>query len=112
MVCSPVKSAALLWALDERPQVREAIRHAHENAMNEALALIEEHAAYTRTGTGGIAQIAGPGCVRYGPKAGCPNERVKQRLQIIREEAGRVAGLDTGIAKKSRWRPPSPAAPG
>jgi len=55
---SPVKSAALLWALDERPWVRDAIRDAHEEAMNAALELLEDHAALTRTGTDGVAQIA------------------------------------------------------
>jgi cell wall-associated NlpC family hydrolase len=57
LVFSPVKSAALLWAVDGRPWVREAIREAHEAAMREALDLVEEHAAFTRTGTGGIAQV-------------------------------------------------------
>jgi len=57
LVFSPVKSAALLWAIDERPHVRAAIRHAHEQAIAQAMDLIEDHAAYTRTGTGGIAQI-------------------------------------------------------
>ena len=50
LVFSPVKSAALLWALDSRSWVRDAIRAAHEGAMREALDLVEEHAAYTRTG--------------------------------------------------------------
>jgi conjugative relaxase-like TrwC/TraI family protein len=57
LVFSPVKSAALLWAIDERPHVRAAIRRAHEQAIGQAMNLIEDHAAYTRTGTGGIAQI-------------------------------------------------------
>ncbi len=57
LVFSPVKSAALVWALDERPWVREAIRKAHEAAMGEALDLLEDHVAFTRTGAGGIAQV-------------------------------------------------------
>ena len=56
-VFAPVKSAALLWALDERPEVRAAVREAHEAARDSALALLEQHAALTRTGRGGIAQI-------------------------------------------------------
>jgi conjugative relaxase-like TrwC/TraI family protein len=63
LVFSPVKSAALLWALDERPHVRQAIRQAHENALNEAFQLIEEHAAYTRTGACGIAQVKASGLI-------------------------------------------------
>jgi conjugative relaxase-like TrwC/TraI family protein len=58
LVFSPVKSAALLWAIDERPHVRAAIRRAHEQAIGQAMDLIETHAAYTRTGTGGVAQIS------------------------------------------------------
>jgi len=63
LVFSPVKSAALLWALDERPWVRNAIRDAHEDARNAALDLLEDHAALTRTGTDGVAQIATKGLI-------------------------------------------------
>ncbi len=78
LVFSPVKSAALLWALDERPQVRDAIRRAHEDAVAEALALVEEHAAFTRTGAGGIAQIGTQGLMaaafeHWDSRAGDPN---------------------------------------
>jgi conjugative relaxase-like TrwC/TraI family protein len=78
LVFSPVKSAALLWALDERPQVRDAIRRAHEEAVVEALALVEEHAAYTRTGAGGVAQIGTRGLMaaafeHWDSRAGDPN---------------------------------------
>jgi conjugative relaxase-like TrwC/TraI family protein len=78
LVCSPVKSAALLWAVDDRPHVRDAIRRAHENATQQALDLIEDHAAYTRTGTGGIAQIKTNGLItaqfeHWDSRAGDPN---------------------------------------
>jgi conjugative relaxase-like TrwC/TraI family protein len=78
LVFTPVKSASLLWALDERPWVRDAIRQAHENAIKEALDLIEDHAAYTRTGTGGIAQITTNGLIaaafeHWDSRAGDPN---------------------------------------
>ena len=78
LVFSPVKSAALLWALDDRPRVREAIQAAHQQAMRTALDLLEEHAAYTRTGTGGIAQIAARGLIaaefeHWDSRAGDPN---------------------------------------
>ena len=51
MVFAPVKSAAILWALDERPEVRAAVRAAHEAARDAALDLLEQHAAYTRAGS-------------------------------------------------------------
>ena len=77
-VFAPVKSAVLLWALDERPWVRDAVRQAHEDAKNAALQLLEEHAAFTRTGTGGIAQIRTKGLIaaafdHYDSRDGDPN---------------------------------------
>jgi conjugative relaxase-like TrwC/TraI family protein len=78
LVFSPVKSAALLWALDERAQVRDAVRAAHQAAVAEALALVEEHAAFTRTGSGGVAQVETNGLVAAAfehrdSRAGDPN---------------------------------------
>ncbi len=77
-VFAPVKSAALLWALDERPAVRDAVREAHEEAMNAALELLETHAARTRTGADGVAQIETKGLIaaafdHYDSRAGDPN---------------------------------------
>jgi conjugative relaxase-like TrwC/TraI family protein len=78
LVFSPVKSAALLWAVDERDWVRDAIREAHQAALGEALQLVEEHAAYTRTGAGGIAQVETDGLTaaafeHWDSRAGDPN---------------------------------------
>jgi conjugative relaxase-like TrwC/TraI family protein len=78
LVFSPVKSAALLWAVDPRPHVREAIRSAHLAAKDAALTLLEEHAAFTRTGTDGIAQIPAKGLIaaefeHWDSRAGDPN---------------------------------------
>jgi len=78
LVFSPVKSLALLWALDERAHVRDAIRHAHEQAMTETLTFLETNAAHTRTGADGLAQIDTTGLVavaftHYDSRAGDPN---------------------------------------
>jgi conjugative relaxase-like TrwC/TraI family protein len=78
LVFSPVKSAALMWALDDWRHVREAIRDAHYQAMGEALELLEDHAAYTRTGAGGIAQLKANGLIaaafeHWDSRAGDPN---------------------------------------
>jgi conjugative relaxase-like TrwC/TraI family protein len=78
VVFAPVKSAALVWALDERPAVRAAVRAAHEAARDATLAMLEEHAALTRTGKGGIAQLATNGLTmavfdHYDSRAGEPN---------------------------------------
>jgi len=78
VVFAPVKSAAILWALDERADVRAAVRAAHEAARDAALELLEEHAAYTRTGPRGQAQIETHGLIaavfdHYDSRAGDPN---------------------------------------
>lgn len=78
VVFSPVKSAALLWALDPRDHVRRAVWDAHQEAKASALAMLEKHAAFTRTGAGGIAQVDTQGLVavafdHYDSRDGDPN---------------------------------------
>lgn len=78
LVFSPVKSVALLWALHPDPEVRAGIRQAHEEAMASALEMLETHAAYTRTGRNGIAQITTRGMLavafdHYDSRDGDPN---------------------------------------
>lgn len=78
VVFAPVKSAALLWALDERPEVREAVVAAHNDAKDSALQMLERHAAFTRAGTGGVAQIETRGLIaasfdHYDSRSGDPN---------------------------------------
>ena len=57
LVFTPVKSVSVLWGLDTRPWVRAEIEAAHRAARDSALRLLEEHAALTRTGSSGQAQI-------------------------------------------------------
>jgi len=57
LVFTPVSSVSRLWGLDPRASVREAIEQAHYAARDAALKLLEEHAAHTRTGSSGQAQI-------------------------------------------------------
>ncbi|MFJ6616201.1 MobF family relaxase [Kitasatospora sp. NPDC091335] len=97
LVFAPVKSAAVLWALDERPEVRAAVREAHEAARDAALELLEEHAAYTRTGSTGQAQIDTKGLVavafdHYDSRAGDPN------LHTHLVVANKIQGVD------GKWR--------
>ena len=56
LVFSPVKSASVLWALGG-PAVRQAVEDAHHEAMRSTMGWVERHAAYTRTGHGGTAQV-------------------------------------------------------
>ena len=53
---SPVKSVSTLWAVAE-PAVAAVIEQAHQAAVNDALAFIENHALFTRTGPQGIRQV-------------------------------------------------------
>ena len=53
---SPVKSVSSLWAVAE-PAVAAVIERAHQAAVQDALAFIEQHALFTRTGPQGIRQV-------------------------------------------------------
>jgi conjugative relaxase-like TrwC/TraI family protein len=53
---SPVKSVSTLWAVAE-PAVAAVIEQAHQAAVKDALAFIEKHALFTRTGPQGIRQV-------------------------------------------------------
>jgi conjugative relaxase-like TrwC/TraI family protein len=62
---SPVKSVSTLWAVAE-PAVAAVIERAHQAAVKDALAFIEEHALFTRTGPQGIRQVNVRGLVAAG----------------------------------------------
>ena len=53
---SPVKSVSTLWAVAD-PAVAAIIERAHQAAVKDALAFIEKHALFTRTGPQGIRQV-------------------------------------------------------
>jgi conjugative relaxase-like TrwC/TraI family protein len=53
---SPVKSVSTLWAVAD-PAVAAVIEQAHQAAVKHALAFIEKHALFTRTGPQGIRQV-------------------------------------------------------
>jgi DNA primase catalytic core len=53
---SPVKSVSTLWAIAPKA-VADIIEQAHHDAVTDTLGWIEEHAAYTRVGTNGVAQV-------------------------------------------------------
>ncbi len=56
LVFTPVKSVSLLWALGD-DRVRAAVAAAHHEAVADTLGWIEAHAAFTRLGKGGVAQV-------------------------------------------------------
>ena len=53
---SPVKSVSALWAVAD-PAVAAVIEQAHQTAVKDALAFIEKHALFSRTGPQGIRQV-------------------------------------------------------
>jgi conjugative relaxase-like TrwC/TraI family protein len=59
---SPVKSVSSLWAVSD-PVVAAVIERAHQAAVKDALAFIEKHALFTRTGPQGIRQVNVQGLV-------------------------------------------------
>ncbi|MGY1684958.1 MobF family relaxase [Geodermatophilus sp. SYSU D00867] len=59
---SPVKSVSTLWALAP-PAVAARVEAAHAAAVADTLAWLEEHAAFTRLGAGGVRQVETTGLV-------------------------------------------------
>jgi conjugative relaxase-like TrwC/TraI family protein len=59
------KSASVLWALAD-PRTQEAIVGAHQSAVTDAIAFIEQHALFTRMGANGCAQVPTQGMVAAG----------------------------------------------
>lgn len=59
---SPVKSISALWAIAP-PEVSEQIEAAHEAAVADVLEWLQDNAAFTRTGTNGVAQVDTEGLI-------------------------------------------------
>ena len=62
LVFTPVKSVSVLWALGD-DRVRREVERAHEAAWRRAFSYVEIHAARTRTGAAGVAQVDTHGLV-------------------------------------------------
>lgn len=65
LVFNPPKSVSVLWALAPT-SVQEQIKAAHEQALQETLAILERDALRTRVGAGGVAQLEVLGAVATG----------------------------------------------
>jgi conjugative relaxase-like TrwC/TraI family protein len=86
------KSASVLWALAD-PATQTRIASAHAAAVNDCLALLEQHALFTRVGKNGVAQVATRGALAVGfdhwdTRTGDPN--LHTHLVI----ANKIQGLD------------------
>ncbi len=96
LVFTPVKSASLLWALGG-PDVRAAVEAAHHDAVSSTIGWVEQHAAYTRTGHGGVAQVDTTGlvCAAFDHRESRSSD---PDLHTHVAVANKVCGLD------GRWR--------
>ncbi|HEX7824710.1 MAG TPA: MobF family relaxase, partial [Mycobacterium sp.] len=59
---SPVKSVSALWAIAPLT-VAEQIEAAHDEAVADVLEWLQDHATFTRTGSGGVAQVDTEGLI-------------------------------------------------
>lgn len=68
LVFTPVRSVSLLWALGGL-EVRAEVEAAHREAVTATIGGVERHAAFTRTGHGGTAQVdtTGSVCAAFRP---------------------------------------------
>lgn len=74
---TPVKSVSALWAIAPTPIAR-AIEECHHQAVAETLQFVEEHAAFSRMGARGVAQVNTTGLIAAAfdhrdSRAGDPN---------------------------------------
>ncbi|GAA2168028.1 MULTISPECIES: relaxase domain-containing protein [Glycomyces] len=70
LVFAPVKSAAMLWGLHSSRDVRAQVKWAHDAAVAEAMKYLEQHAAFTRVGAGGPAQVDSRGLAALAGRIG------------------------------------------
>jgi conjugative relaxase-like TrwC/TraI family protein len=96
LVFTPVKSASVLWALGG-PEVRAEVEEAHHDAVTNTMRWVEQHAALTRVGHAGVAQVDTTGLVAAAfdhreSRAGDPD------LHTHVAVANKVQGLD------GKWR--------
>jgi hypothetical protein len=113
---SPVKSVSTLVG-GRRPAVAAVIERAHRAAVKDALAFIEKHALFTRTGPQGIRQVNVRGLVAAAfthrdSRAGDPDLHthvaVANKVQTL---DGRWLSIDGGCCSRPTWRPRKPTTP-
>ncbi|MGV1009105.1 MAG: MobF family relaxase [Dermatophilaceae bacterium] len=59
---SPVKSVSTLWAIADKP-IAAAVERAHQQAVLDALAYLQDTALFTREGTNGVRQVETTGLI-------------------------------------------------
>jgi hypothetical protein len=106
---SPVKSVSTLWAVAD-PAMAAGIERAHQAAVKDALAFIEQHALFTRTGPQGIRQVnvrglVGAAFTHRDSRAGDPDLHthvaVANKIQTL---DGRWLSIDGSVLLSQRCR--------
>lgn len=100
---TPVKSVSALWAIGA-PPIAAAIEDCHHQAVAETLQFLEDNAAFSRMGAGGIAQVDTTGLIvaafdHRDSRAGDPNlhthAAVSNKVHVIGPDGiGRWRALD------------------
>src|ERR1700741_98073 len=93
---TPVKSVSALWAIAPTPTAC-AIEECHPHAVAETLEFLEEHAAFSRMGTHGVAQVNTTGLIAAAfdhrdSRAGDPNLHthlvISNKVQVVGPHGG------------------------
>ncbi|WP_193317901.1 MULTISPECIES: MobF family relaxase [Streptomyces] len=99
MVCSPVKSFAVLWGTAD-DKTRERLEKVEREAFRKVFARLEREACWTRSGPGGVVQLPGSGLIAAGfehrsSRAGDPDWHRHVAISAkVRTEDGRWLALD------------------
>jgi TrwC relaxase len=106
---SPVKSVSTLWALAE-PAVAAQIEKAHKAAISDALAFIEQHALFSRTGANGVRQVNVHGLVaaRSPTATAGPATRICTPMSRWRTRCKPSTDAGSASTAGSCSKPPSP----
>ncbi|WP_199042675.1 MobF family relaxase [Glycomyces salinus] len=97
LVFSPVKSVSILFGLHPDEQVRSEVKAAHDAAVASVIDMLEKHAAFTRSGVGGVAQIETKGLIaaafdHFDSRSGDPD--LHTHLAVV----NKIQGVD------GKWR--------
>jgi len=95
---SPVKSVSALWAITPR-ELAATIAACHDEAVRHTIAWLEKHAAYTRRGTDGVAQVDTTGLIAAAfthrdSRAADPDAHARRGQQQGLHPGRAVASLD------------------
>ncbi len=95
---SAPKSVSVLYAISDS-DVRDGVRDAHDEAVSDALAFVERHAAFTRRGAGGVDVVPGNGFIAAAfrhvtSRAGDPQLHSHVVVSNLIQAAGRYTRLD------------------